>query len=712
MNRRPNPTFWRRLVGLFRPSRAAWWDDNVGAWGHHDPMLDAAGAGLSTPQLRRAGMNNHDLQVLYAALFAAIRKRASAVNRPKIKFMRRRVGQEAVQVERHPALSALRRVNESMTAAQGFGLIEQHKCGAGEAFWIKRRRNNRPGGETVEFEIWNPLEVKVVPRPDRDWVPLQFERRLKNGDKIEVGPEDVIWMRHMIDPRHSLGSLSPVGAVRTLVTTAMEGTRVNQAFMDNDANPSVLYSAPDAEAGEVERLEQEFEARFRGPDNKGKLAIYAGALEQVATVMTMKDMQWIEQMRWTRNEVASVFEIAPVLMGDLEQATKENLAHFETDFWTMILTQMMATLSEMEEFWIVPEYGEEFFFDIDASNIPALQADGVARAKQDEIYLRSAKVTINQLRERDGEDPVPWGDVPIIPNTLAPLGQESEEEPADAPAFPNAPAPAPEEASIRVVTLRGTQDAEDTMAAGWEARLRQELRAIIAHLRNADRRGHERLSVEDVGSYDWDGWWQRHRRTVEAELRITFLASLAEQGFIDTPLLPAQQAAANYAQAAGAELLQVTGSRTVVNATREGVRGIVAQAVTDGIGPRQLANRLRDSFLFSPSRADMIARTETAFATSEASLKSYQSLGHQGKEWLTAGDDRVDAGGGPTPCSDNEAQGPIALGRPFRSGHNAPPAHPRCRCTLLPVRELPQRTVKETERDDDGRLLRIVEVSR
>ena len=38
------------------------------------------------------------------------------------------------------------------------------------------------------------------------------------------------------------------------------------------------------------------------------------------------------------------------------------------------------------------------------------------------------------------------------------------------------------------------------------------------------------------------------------------------------------------------------------------------------------------------NKADMIARTEMAAAQTRRSLEIYQSLGHEGKEWLTAGD--------------------------------------------------------------------------
>lgn len=37
----------------------------------------------------------------------------------------------------------------------------------------------------------------------------------------------------------------------------------------------------------------------------------------------------------------------------------------------------------------------------------------------------------------------------------------------------------------------------------------------------------------------------------------------------------------------------------------------------------------------------------------------------------------------PDVCDVNQAQGPIRNDRPFQSGHDAPPAHPRCVCNLI-----------------------------
>ena len=131
-----------------------------------------------------------------------------------------------------------------------------------------------------------------------------------------------------------------------------------------------------------------------------------------------------------------------------------------------------------------------------------------------------------------------------------------------------------------------------------------------------------------------------------------------------------------------------------------------------GGGVDELTKRLRIDLIFDKRRASTIARTESATALGQANLQSYQSLGHEGKRWLTAGDERVDAGNPSGPCISNEGQGPVRLGKPFNSGHDTIPAHQNCRCTLTPVREMPrgsQRVRRTVERDDDGRISAVVE---
>jgi SPP1 gp7 family putative phage head morphogenesis protein len=78
----------------------------------------------------------------------------------------------------------------------------------------------------------------------------------------------------------------------------------------------------------------------------------------------------------------------------------------------------------------------------------------------------------------------------------------------------------------------------------------------------------------------------------------------------------------------------------------------------------------------SPSRALTIAITEQNRAMSFSSIERYKEAGLQKMEWAVSDPCNI--------CAKNEGQ-VIQIGQTFASGDQQPPAHPHCRCVLLPV---------------------------
>ncbi len=112
----------------------------------------------------------------------------------------------------------------------------------------------------------------------------------------------------------------------------------------------------------------------------------------------------------------------------------------------------------------------------------------------------------------------------------------------------------------------------------------------------------------------------------------------------------------------------------------------LARVIADGIENKRgipgLSREIRSTFDdMSKFRSQLIARTETANALSNASLDNMEDMGIDGKEWVTAGDSDVS-----DECLANEAQGMIPRDESFTSGVMAPPQHPNCRCTVAPAR--------------------------
>ena len=103
-----------------------------------------------------------------------------------------------------------------------------------------------------------------------------------------------------------------------------------------------------------------------------------------------------------------------------------------------------------------------------------------------------------------------------------------------------------------------------------------------------------------------------------------------------------------------------------------------------------LLTQLR-AILADPSRADLIARTETARFVSAGSLARYLAGGISQVIWVTGGVDDCEV------CTTNENDGPTRIGDAFSSGLQWPPQHPDCQCVVLPAPGQPGAT-KATRR--------------
>ena len=184
--------------------RAAWVED--GEWMHHN-MIPAEG---STPEMRRSLRTNQDLLTLSTAIYAAIRRRSRAVQRPVVKLVRELPdGTEEDLPVGHPAWRLFKKVTPTLTYRSAVSYIEQHKLTDGFAIWLKRRD---AFGTVREFDIWNPRNVEVVPNKDRPTEPKEFKHYNQDGSHDKVQVEDAVYFRNLLDPRNPLYALGPIKA--------------------------------------------------------------------------------------------------------------------------------------------------------------------------------------------------------------------------------------------------------------------------------------------------------------------------------------------------------------------------------------------------------------------------------------------------------------------------------------------------------------------
>lgn len=105
----------------------------------------------------------------------------------------------------------------------------------------------------------------------------------------------------------------------------------------------------------------------------------------------------------------------------------------------------------------------------------------------------------------------------------------------------------------------------------------------------------------------------------------------------------------------------------------------LADAIRTGMPPGKAAKLIQDA-VGSPARALTIAVTENSRVMNAAAMQRYRDAGIQQVKWMAV----TAVGGAPCEkCAQNIGQ-VVELGASFNSGQMQPPAHPHCRCNLLP----------------------------
>lgn len=116
----------------------------------------------------------------------------------------------------------------------------------------------------------------------------------------------------------------------------------------------------------------------------------------------------------------------------------------------------------------------------------------------------------------------------------------------------------------------------------------------------------------------------------------------------------------------------------ITQTTREKLQTALGEWLQAGEAFPALRERVQTIF-DDPKRAELIAVTETTRAVAEGNTQAWQAANVWGREWRTARDELVCPVCGPL------HQQRAMMGQAFPGNIANPPAHPHCRCIVVPV---------------------------
>lgn len=255
--------------------------------------------------------------------------------------------------------------------------------------------------------------------------------------------------------------VKPIDVLCNAIATDILRSDYNGRFFLNNGETSGILSVEGMGRRDFKNFREYWKKNFKSTKNAHKLAIVNTKAQYSRMAITNRDMEFSEYGKEIRNKIMAVFHMQPFIMGIIDGTTgKLNSSEQVTTYKDGAIKPILELEAYVYTEEIINEglgY-EDYEISFDAVDMMDLKSQTDIDTKN----LENMTTTVNEIRRKRGQDPVPWGDTPISskpggsqvdPDTgrLIPphaQGGESNE---------NKPQPKPENKPKKVLTVSRNQ---------------------------------------------------------------------------------------------------------------------------------------------------------------------------------------------------------------------------------------------------------------
>ena len=611
----------------------------------------------------------------------------------------------------HPLMDTMLRANPHMTGAQLWQATELFMALRGECFWILAKegagrlqsRGEFPeeiypiSPDLMEAEVENGRLVawrykQGGVRSDKIPAPVIGDQ---NGD-IMLLPWEVIHYRY-INPDDSLRGFSPLIPCASSIASDMTAKTHNMSVMKNGANPGGILIDKNAvepwSADEEKEFLERWQQRHGGAGNRGELAILTGGLEYIPTGMSPRDMEYLDSMRYNREEVFATMRVPKTVVGITDTVNYATQLGQDANLWDKCLLPEVRYFEDVIDGTLLYREPDSVFAAFDLSGVEALRssladkinmvntltATNIHMSPKEAFTLVGLDVpeyegndkafvgpgiTVTQAIEGGGQPTDPLAaPTPAPALTPAPARAPAPAQEAVDPSIPDAPAaPAPSMASLK--RLRGTDYwslANRRLYSRMEPRLSRAWRGFVRQVRDSFMEsfdGKARDVEKRLKAIEIDGLSAPDAvsailpardvlgRMIESQFRQPLMANLMDVFNFTTDI--DFRGVANFAiddprLMSWFDRVDDRLADTAAITLQQNIRNAVRVGMEQGESLMQIRQRVSQVFRISESdaKALTVARTESGAFLNNSRQIMHQAQGFTVYEWSTAQDELV-----------------------------------------------------------------------
>lgn len=652
-------------------------------------------------------------------LYACVTKRADAVASTDLHLYRLDGQSNRTEIFDHPLLTLLQKPNPFMTGYKMDMLTGIYMDLVGEAFWVVERDAR---GNPIELWPVNPAYMWIVPDEEeyiKGWV---YRCGAKN---IPIDPQDVVHF-YFPNPDNPYRGIGPAQAASVDIQCSQFANEWNRRFFYNSARPDALIEFDRTlDEDEYNQIVEHWKASHSGVENAHKIGMLEiGHYKQIST--TPKDMDFSALHTLSRDSILSIFGVPKSILGITEDVNRATAETAEYTFAKRTVKPLLRMREDDLNAQFLPLYRDDRLLmeydDPTPEDRAAVLAERVAGCNK--------WITVNEIREEDGREPVEGGDELTpqgygIPAIDFGTGDEAGGDDGAKLLIARPPMLPKSKALIRRKQLVGawlkgldreaywkafvknTDTREQKLAKTWEAIFTRQRREISEAMERYgktlgpydgltvkmrayfDKKDGKSEIDQVLGSLDDIG----KESPIYKSLRPMIAQMLGESAeeWIDDTGIGIEFDLRNPKVAKWIDKFCAAQIKSINSTTRDQLKSAIGKAEEQGLSIPDIKDEIADMFdQISDGRLNTIVRTEVIGASNAGTLAGYEQSGVvEGKEWLAAIDERTrqlhaDADGQRVAIDDVFVLGDGTEGEcPGNMGSAENDIN--CRCTVLPV---------------------------
>lgn len=274
-------------------------------------------------------------------------------------------------------------------------------------------------------ELWPLVPWRVTPIRTASNA-MAYRVRLPGDDRREVvlSADDILHVRGF-SSNGFLGD-NVVEKFRNSIGLSLAAEEFGGRFFGNGLAASGGLKHPGKLGPEGRKnLRDSFTERHGGVSKSHRLMILEEGLEWFQMSTDPEKAQALETRKFQVTEVARILNLPPHLLKDLERATFTNIEHQGQEFVTYSMQPWLTRWEQrLNRSLILPSQREQYFFKFEVGGL--LRGDSAARSAFYASMFNTGVYSINDIREKEDDEPVEGGDQRFVPLNMAPLEQASQ----------------------------------------------------------------------------------------------------------------------------------------------------------------------------------------------------------------------------------------------------------------------------------------------